>query len=434
MAVEPELRDYLLPFLDTEDPIVLRLRHEPHLASARLLVSLGAGWIVDEHAPPCVKHCGRPECRVSPSAHELLRTELCVKPGCPREAATGSDTCTECAPRAYPSAPHEQVGGLPYGSVTPERLQLAEQVKALRDDGFTHTEVAARLGISRSYASCLAIDPDGSQVRARKDSYRQPCPHCGEPMTGTFGRTRQPTMCAKCALAAQHEDRHWTPEEVIAAFQTFHERFGRSPGAADAMGLHASTRDKWSPERAREIEAARAERLLPIPSTVQREFGSWAAALTAAGLDQNPTGGAAHRQLRLGPAQRATLEILATGPQRVTQIAAARGIDASTAGQCLYSLVARGLVEKTERGLYQLTGEPDTSQEGAAPMGSDYVVLTRTPDGHYEKADTVQAITPGQAIEKVADGVGCYVAVLARNWHEHDVAPKTVFAIVEAVA
>lgn len=98
MPDEPELRDYMLPFLDVDDPIVIRMRHEPAPASARLLVSLGAGWIVDENAPSCVRNCGQPECEIQMrvSAHDMLVSRDCVFPGCPREAANGRNACDEC--------------------------------------------------------------------------------------------------------------------------------------------------------------------------------------------------------------------------------------------------------------------------------------------------------------------------------------------------
>lgn len=74
MREPSELRDYLLPFLDVDDPVVIRMRHEPAAASARLLVTLGAGWIVEPSAPRCVRACGEPECGLVsalPAGYEL---------------------------------------------------------------------------------------------------------------------------------------------------------------------------------------------------------------------------------------------------------------------------------------------------------------------------------------------------------------------------
>lgn len=106
MPDERELRDYILPFLDVDDPVVIRMRHEPDPASARLLVSLGAGWIVDEAAPSCVRACGRPECGVRDvSAHDLTRTRFCADAICPDDALTGSDFCRRHQSKVKAAAP-----------------------------------------------------------------------------------------------------------------------------------------------------------------------------------------------------------------------------------------------------------------------------------------------------------------------------------------
>lgn len=106
MDAEPDLRDFLLPFLDTDDPVVVRMRHEPEPASARLLVSLGAGWVVDERAPRCVRQCGYVECGRREvrefDAQEATRTVDCVVPLCTREAVAGGHRCGE-HPAAKPS-------------------------------------------------------------------------------------------------------------------------------------------------------------------------------------------------------------------------------------------------------------------------------------------------------------------------------------------
>jgi hypothetical protein len=103
---------------------------------------------------------------------------------------------------------------------TTERLNLAAEVARLRAAPFnlTQREIGERLGISTSYAGDLARDPDGSQVRARKDSYRRSCPNCGTLMDGSNGRNG-PKLCKVCAAAEQHEARFWTRERIIEAIQ-----------------------------------------------------------------------------------------------------------------------------------------------------------------------------------------------------------------------
>jgi hypothetical protein len=51
--------DVLRQVFDAGEAVVVRMRHEHAAAQRRLLVSLGAGWIVDPVAPPCVRQCGR---------------------------------------------------------------------------------------------------------------------------------------------------------------------------------------------------------------------------------------------------------------------------------------------------------------------------------------------------------------------------------------
>jgi hypothetical protein len=64
--------DVLRQVFDAGEPVVVRMRHEPHAAAQRLLVGLGAGWIVDPTAPPCVRQCGQKECRVSARMNERV--------------------------------------------------------------------------------------------------------------------------------------------------------------------------------------------------------------------------------------------------------------------------------------------------------------------------------------------------------------------------
>lgn len=123
-------------------------------------------------------------------------------------------------------------GPMALGSVTPERLLLAAEVKRLRDDRqLLWREIADRFGISRTYAQSLYVDPDGAKARERKDSYRGTCDKCGNQTTGAYGRRSAPTLCASCVRAEQHASRRWTREAVIDAIQRFAAANGRPPRA-----------------------------------------------------------------------------------------------------------------------------------------------------------------------------------------------------------
>ena len=60
-----------------------------------------------------------------------------------------------------------------------------------------------------------------------------------------------------------------------------------------------------------------------------------------------------------------------------------------------------------------------------------FVVLTRNGD-RWKEVGTVESLTADLAIQNIADGEGTYVAVPAQHWAEKNVAPKTIFAVVEA--
>lgn len=167
----------------------------------------------------------------------------------------------------------------------------------LRSQGMLQGEIAERLGLSRSYVSALLSDTDGVKDRARKQSYQQPCPSCGEMMNGSNGPRGAPSLCASCAAKKQHDDRYWTRKRIIEAFIVFRERTGRTMAAVDAQVRSGapSLEAHLSTARLAEIESLPADLVTPNPWTVQREFGSWNAGLVAAGLHPNKSGATMHR-------------------------------------------------------------------------------------------------------------------------------------------
>lgn len=162
---------------------------------------------------------------------------------------------------------------------TPERLALAKQVAELHGDPenpLTFVQVAERLGISRSYASELWGDPDGSRTSARKESYRQPCPECGRLMNGSDGITGAPTRCQSCQEDAEKAAKFWTRERVIDAFKRYAaEHDGQAPRA-----------DEWirsNPEKGYPPRSA-VSRGRQNPSNPTAPFDTWNDAVFAAGL------------------------------------------------------------------------------------------------------------------------------------------------------
>lgn len=81
---------------------------------------------------------------------------------------------------------------------TAERLELAAEVKELRETGMTFAAIADRLLISHSYAHELFSDPDGARKAALKASYRGTCESCGGATDGSNGPNNTPRLCKAC--------------------------------------------------------------------------------------------------------------------------------------------------------------------------------------------------------------------------------------------
>jgi len=110
------------------------------------------------------------------------------------------------------------------------RAQRARAAAELRAEGLTAREIAERLAVSPNYAHSLLSDPDGAKDRARKDSYRKPCPNCGRLMTGSNGNGPDaPSLCRECAKP----ERYWTRDRIIDAVQRFARIHGRPPVVDD---------------------------------------------------------------------------------------------------------------------------------------------------------------------------------------------------------
>lgn len=109
--------------------------------------------------------------------------------------------------------------------------------------------------------------------RCRKDSYDLVCVDCGGRVSGTDpGKIANPDepVCRDCAPAHY---RVWTPEAILCAIQEWADDHAGIPPTANA----------WTRERIRSD-------LVPAVSYVLQAFGSWNAAIIAAGYEPHPTG------------------------------------------------------------------------------------------------------------------------------------------------
>ena len=161
------------------------------------------------------------------------------------------------------------------------RAEKVAEAQRLRGEGLLLREIAERMGVSLSTAGDWLSDPDRTKAKARRVKYAQPCVDCGNPTDGSGGYKVRRERCGECNRRHRHENRRWTREAIIEALQRFKLVVGRSPRAADL--------NPWLAERAGlsdapERRARWDEGWLPHCVVVQREFGSFNAAVEAAGL------------------------------------------------------------------------------------------------------------------------------------------------------
>lgn len=164
------------------------------------------------------------------------------------------------------------------------RADRATRATALRERGLKLREIAAEMGEPISTVHELITDPDLSKHHARmRQRYGGICIDCGAPTSWPRGPIRNgpAKRCAACASVAQIV---WTRELIIAALHEWTRLYGRTPSSV-----------AWNPSLARSkgqldlVERFYAGRW-PSTSIVQKRFGSWNAAIDAAGLPRNRNG------------------------------------------------------------------------------------------------------------------------------------------------
>lgn len=248
------------------------------------------------------------------------------------------------------------------------RAAWAADAQRLRAQGLSITQVAAELGLSRSFTGSLLYDHDGAKERERKRRYAGVCEQCGARTDGSNGRAKAPSLCAACSVRRQHEERFWTRDAIVDCIQAFAEMYGRPPTAPDWNPSFAAARGDT--ERAARF---REDGAWPFVSVVVREFGSWAAAIEAAGFPRPLVGryertpetrakaSASHRgrpsALRgRGRNVELILAELRHGPRSFSELVRACDRTPDLISDTLRRLLRYGLVERPSRGVYQLPG------------------------------------------------------------------------------
>lgn len=145
-------------------------------------------------------------------------------------------------------------------------------------------------------------EPKWCSETCRKAQYDKTCIDCGARISGT-DPGKASGRCVVCSSRLTGAAcTVWTREAIITAIQAWAAEYGEPPATAD-----------WFPPKARAInDPARAERFelaagrWPWKSAVERQFGSWNAAIAAAGFEPRARHGGDGNELRQRRFRKAT--------------------------------------------------------------------------------------------------------------------------------
>lgn len=170
-----------------------------------------------------------------------------------------------------------------------------DRATELRASGLKLREIAVEMGAPISTVHQWINDPDFSKLRARKAGYAGTCEDCGAPTTGTAnGLAKIPRWCVDCGLRKGGAAKVWTKDAITTAVKAWAATYGEPPAVPD-----------WSPQNSREMhDEKRAQRWIdadgawPHFQTVVQTFGTWSAAIEAAGFTPRAAHGGAGNELR----------------------------------------------------------------------------------------------------------------------------------------
>lgn len=143
----------------------------------------------------------------------------------------------------------------------------------------------SNVAVGRLCQGCETLLPPSNGPRARKwcsDSCRKrtlysgTCVDCGGATDPSNGRANAATRCRNCHNAYRTK---WTPEAIVDAIRRWNDAHGRPPGARE-----------WNTTLARKAGLPFRGHEYPGTDTVQTAFGSWNAAIEAAGFEPLPRG------------------------------------------------------------------------------------------------------------------------------------------------
>lgn len=165
------------------------------------------------------------------------------------------------------------------------KAELLPRARELRNQGLVYREIASELGLATSTVAAWFGDPSLEKQYARRARYSRPCIDCGKPTDGSGGFADPRERCGACSLRWQSENAIWTREAIVAAIHAWVDENGTIPAAFDWCPSNATA--KGHPEKAEKFYA---EDAWPWLAEVQRRFGSWNNAITAAGYEPRRAG------------------------------------------------------------------------------------------------------------------------------------------------
>lgn len=177
---------------------------------------------------------------------------------------------------------------------TPERVAAAQQ---MRSDGMSWRAICEALAVARPTAEAWVKDPDGTKLRARKDSYASKCIDCGGPTSGSEGRREEPRCLACANVKSGFAAKIWTREAVVLAIHEWAAEYGEPPAGADWNGWEARHRLNDA-DRADRYERDLSAGRCASHTAVIKAFGTWNAAIKAAGYEPRTSGGGGGNEAR----------------------------------------------------------------------------------------------------------------------------------------
>jgi transposase len=161
------------------------------------------------------------------------------------------------------------------------RAERLEQIETLEREGLSAREIGERLDLSPKTVRAYRADPERRRELERRERYRGRCRRCGRPTSGAGGKAAAPPLCAACTRELA---RVWTDERIVAAIRDWQQRGGEPPTVSDWSPAQAPAEHRGSQRYQAEPER------WPSAALLRRRFGSFGAALEAAGFARRAPG------------------------------------------------------------------------------------------------------------------------------------------------